>query len=271
MVPPVSPVHARFRFRAGQLVRLDACDPAKTQVLVADSWLIDGGKTLAMPLHLTRFREAVTARFADLGEELEAFLRAVIEKLPADGAWFPRIELVESRGGRFFLYRERTAPDRHRSVRLATFGGPEPRRHPTVKGPDLERLMAARTSVLPLGADEAVILSSDGVVIEGAYSALLWWRGDTLCVPALDLLRVDSVTARSIIALATARGMDVSYESVVPAELDGLEVWAASALHGIRIATHWIDGPSLAERPGRLSTWRAALDKLSRPIVTLGA
>ena len=271
MVPPVSPVHARYRFRAGRLAPLDVFDPAETRVLVADSWLVDEGATLALPLHLSRFREAVTARSPDLAEELEAFLRAVIEKLPAEGAWFPRIELVEGGEGQFFLYRERRAPDRHSSVRLATFGGPEPRRHPTVKGPDFERLMAARTAVQALGADEAVILSSDGVVIEGAYSALLWWRGDTLCVPALDLLRVDSVTARSIIALATARGMDVSYESVVPAELDGLEVWATSALHGIRIATKWIDGPSLAEQPGRLSAWRAALDKLSRPIVTLGA
>ena len=40
---------------------------------------------------------------------------------------------------------------------------------------------------------------------------------------------------------------------------------------GIRIATHWVDGPALAERPGRLAAWRAALDKLTRPIATLSA
>ena len=105
MVPPVSPVHARYRFRAGRLAPLDAFDPAETRVLVADSWLVDEGATLALPLHLSRFREAVTARSPDLAEELEAFLRAVIEKMPAESAWFPRIDLVEGGEGQFFLYR----------------------------------------------------------------------------------------------------------------------------------------------------------------------
>ena len=67
-------------------------------------------------------------------------------------------------------------------------------------------------------------------------------------------------------AVAAALGLDTHEEAVTPAELDGTELWALSALHGIRIATSWVDGPSLAEQPGRLATWRARLDALRRPI-----
>ena len=105
-----------------------------------------------------------------------------------------------------------------------------------------------------------------GFVAEGAFSALLWWRGDVLCSPAPELERVDSVTARSVITLATALGVDVYSEAVAPDDLDGLEVWALSALHGIRIVTGWIDGPALAEEPRRLATWRSRLDRLRKPL-----
>jgi hypothetical protein len=53
---------------------------------------------------------------------------------------------------------------------------------------------------------------------------------------------------------------------VTPAELDGTELWALSALHGIRIVTSWVDGPQLAEQPGRLATWRTRLDALRKPL-----
>lgn len=269
MVLPDSPAQRLYRFSAGALHLVDYCDPTEAQPLVADSWLVDNARTLALPLHLERFSRSVIERAPERAMELDEFLATVLTRIPTHGAWFPRIEFVERRGAVGFSYRERTAPVRHRSVRLATLDAPDPRRHPTVKGPDLERMLAARTSVQSRGADEAVILSGKGFVVEGAYSALLWWRGDTLCLPDLALPRVDSVTARSVVALATARSTDVVYEYVEPHGLEGLEVWAASALHGIRIATRWVDGPDLAERPGRLSAWRAALDKLTRPIATL--
>jgi len=37
-----------------------------------------------------------------------------------------------------------------------------------------------------------------------------------------------------------------------------------SALHGIRLVTAWIDGPALAERPGRAALWRSRLEALTR-------
>ena len=102
---------------------------------------------------------------------------------------------------------------------------------------------------------------------QGSWSRLQsWWRGDILCSPPTQFERIDSVTARSVLTLATALGLDTHEEACTPAELDGTEVWALSALHGARIATAWVDGPQLAERPGRLGAWRARLDALRRPI-----
>ncbi|MBC7592085.1 MAG: aminotransferase class IV [Salinibacterium sp.] len=240
-----------FQWHGGELVALDDCDMTDTRIGVSDSWFTSDGRTLAPGLHRERFMRNAT--------EAEEFWDAAVAAIPRQGDWFPRVEQHSS--GRL-IFRLRPAPDRHRTAVLATWAGGDPRTQPTVKGPDLEAMLRVRCSVQPLGATEAVIVSEDGYVVEGAYSALLWWRGDILCGPPAELARVDSVTARSALTLAAALGLDTHEEAVTPSELDGTELWALSALHGIRIATGWVDGPGLAEKPGRLATWRARLDAL---------
>jgi branched-subunit amino acid aminotransferase/4-amino-4-deoxychorismate lyase len=196
----------------------------------------------------------------------EAFWDASIAGIPRTGAWFPRVELQLRLHTPLLVFRLREAPPRSKAVRVATYSGADPRTRPTVKGPDLARLAAVRTSVQPLGADEAVLLSPERYVIEGAYSALAWWRGEELVFPDPALERVDSVTARSLHVVATALGVRVTSEFAHPEELAGREVWALSALHGARIVTEWIDGPALAEQAGRLEAWRRRLDAIARPL-----
>jgi branched-subunit amino acid aminotransferase/4-amino-4-deoxychorismate lyase len=258
-------VTAIHRWHDGELEPLEYCDMSDVFVAAADSWLVAEGTVLALDLHRSRFLDAIDAqRYPELASE--AFWDAAVAAIPRSGDWFPRVELQLRQDAPLLVFRLRTAPERTRSLRLATHRGPDPRTSPRVKGPDTEAMLMARTGAQERGADEAVILSPDGYVVEGAYSSLLWWRGAILCAPSLDLDRIDSVTARSVIALATALGVEVYYESVTPAELDGVELWALSALHGIRIVTAWIDGPSTAEEPGRLGAWRARLDRLRKPL-----
>ncbi len=248
-------VQSIYRWHESALEPLEYCDMTETSIIAADSWLVTDGTALGLELHKQRFLAAAPSA--------NEFWDAAIAAIPREGDWFPRVELHST--GRM-VFRLRSAPERSRSAVLATWAGDDPRTKPSVKGPDLERMLGVRTSVQKLGADEAVILSPDGYVVEGAYSALLWWRGEILCGPPADMARVDSVTARTVLTLATALGLDTHQEAVTPAELDGTELWVLSALHGIRIATSWVDGPSLAEQPGRLATWRARLDRLRRPI-----
>jgi branched-subunit amino acid aminotransferase/4-amino-4-deoxychorismate lyase len=246
-------VESIARWHEGGLEALEYCDMTESRIVAADSWLVVDGRVLALGLHRERFLSSVPD-----GEE---FWDAAVAAVPSEGEWFPRVELHEPRR---LAFRLRSAPERARSAVLASWTGPDPRTEPTVKGPDLSAMLRIRTAVQAQGADEAVILTEDGYVVEGAYSALLWWRGEILCGPPATFDRVDSVTARSVLTLARALGIDTHEEAVTPAELDGTELWALSALHGIRIVTKWVDGPELAEKPGRLAQWRARLDALRR-------
>jgi branched-subunit amino acid aminotransferase/4-amino-4-deoxychorismate lyase len=248
------------RWHEGGLVPLDYCDTTDTSIEAADSWFVTDGTALALNLHRERFLNSIPR---GLAPDAEAFWNASIAAIPRAGDWFPRVEAHSN--GRL-VFRLRSAPERTRSVVVATWSGPEPRTRPTVKGPDLESMLRVRTAVQSSGAAEAVVLSPDGFVAEGAFSALLWWRGEILCGPSADIERIDSVTARSVLTLATALGVETYAEAVTPAELDGTELWALSALHGIRIVTNWVGGPALAEQPGRLATWRARLDALRKPL-----
>lgn len=259
-----------LRWQRGELTPLEYCDPSETTILAADSWLVSDGQALAINLHRDRFFAAVEQQRPGVGEDLglEQFWSAVIDEIPRSGDHFPRVELQLVRDAPVLIMRGRPSPERKLSATVATHTGDDPRTQPTIKGPNTAELLKARTDAQLRGADEAIITSPDGYVVEGAYSAILWWRGGILCAPSPELERVDSVTARSVITLATALGVDVYYESVTPNELDGLEVWALSALHGIRIVTSWVEGPDMAEEPGRLAQWRARLDRLRKPLST---
>ena len=259
---------ALFRWQGGDLSPLEYCDPVDESILAADSWLVSDGCALAIDLHRERFFAAVEAGRPGATAELALtdFWAAIVEAIPRSGNQFPRVELQLHRDAPLLVFRQRPAPDLKLSVTVASHDGPDPRTQPTIKGPDTAALLRARTQAQRRGAEEAIILSDDGFIVEGAYSAIVWWRGDILCAPSLELERVDSVTARSVLALATALGVEVHYESVAPEALGGLEIWSLSALHGIRIVTQWTDGPAPAEEPGRLSLWRARLDRLRKPL-----
>lgn len=244
-----------FRWTGDELELLDYCDMTETSITVADSWLVTEGTALALDAHRARFLATATGA--------EEFWDAAIAAIPSHGDWFPRVE--QHSNGRL-IFRLRDAPELHRSVVVATWSGDDPWTQPTIKGPDLERMLGIRTSVQAVGAAEAVLLTPDGYVLDGSTTALLWWRGNILCGPPRELERIDSVTARSVLTLAAALGIDTFEEAVTPAELDGTELWALNALHGIRIVTGWVDGPQLAEQPGRLAAWRKRMDALRRPL-----
>ena len=267
VAPPTSAI---YRWQDGELELLDYCDMSETAIDAADSWFVSDGRTLAIALHRARFGGAIASTVRDDIElDVDGFWNAVLAAIPREGDWFPRVELQSRRGVPLLVFRQRSAPERNLSLTLATHRGADPRTQPTVKGPDLDAMLRLRTEAQRRGAGDAVILSPEGFVVEGTTTALLWWRGDALCAPADELERVDSVTAKTVLTLAGVLGIEVLHEAVTPDDLEGLELWALNALHGIRIVTAWIDGPQPAEEPGRLALWRNRLDRLARPMVTI--
>ena len=256
-------VETIHRWHDGRLVQLDYCDMSSTVLEVADSWFVHDGTALALGLHRDRFLASMNPD-AGAATGADAFWDAAIAAIPREGDWFPRVELQNRGGARQLVFRLRSAPERTNSV-VVTALRDDPRTVPGIKGPDLETMLRIRTEIQPTGAGEAVILANGGFVVDGAYSGLLWWRGEILCGPPAEFERVDSVTVRSVLGLAKALGVETYGEPVTPAELDGTELWSLNALHGIRIVTRWVDGPGLAQKPGRLATWRARMDALRKP------
>jgi branched-subunit amino acid aminotransferase/4-amino-4-deoxychorismate lyase len=241
------------------------------RVLAADSWLLRDGGVLGLEAHRARFLGSLPIGPAAEGGR---FWDAAIAGLPRTGSWFPRLELrapadedaEPGTASHEFVLRVRPAPELRRDVVLTTHRGPDPRRSPGVKGPDIEGLMAARTAGQGRGADDVVLLAPDGSVAETATANLAWWRGEVLCVPDPELPQVPGVTVGTLVVLARALGIDVLHERAAPEELDGREIWTLNALHGIRIVTAWPDGPSPAAEPGRLTAWRNRIEALRRPL-----
>lgn len=248
--------------RAWTGARFEVTDGPLGETLAADSWLAVDGAVLAFDRHRARFADAVTDAGGDARVALAA-ADAAAELVP-DGRWSPRLDLTPD-GIRL---RIRPAPAPRATVEVVT-AHRDPRTLPLRKGPDLEALAGLQAEAREqVGADVEPVLTADGPdaerpVAEGAWSALLWWDGDALVVPASDILRLPSVTAAVILDLARADGVEVREARATPADLDGREVWLANALRGIRAVTRWHDGPRVAPAE-RAPAWRARLDSLRR-------
>lgn len=254
-----------FLWRGDRLEPRDDCDVQPAIVEAMDSFLVVDGTVRALDLHRSRFLTSIP-RGRHREVDPVPFWDAAVAAIPRTGSWFPRVELRTQLDRPQLVFRLRPAPELKRSITLATHLGRDPRTAPRVKGPDVDAMLRLRTEAQGRGADEAVLLSADGYVAEGSTTCLAWWRGEVLCIPSPELEHVDGVTLRSVLALAAALGVEVHHESARPDDLDGLEIWALNALHGIRIVIGWVDGPSPAEQPGRLATWRARLDALRKPL-----
>ncbi len=243
-------VEARvFRWADGSVVEEQWCDPHAGSVRVADSWLVVDGCAVSMARHLERFMTSLAA--VDPTLDVRPFVGDAVAMIPAVGRWFPRLEAIDYGDGAMLRFHLREAPDALTDVTLAT-AHRDPRTQTNVKGPDLAALGALRRE---LNIGEAVILD-DGFIAEGAWSSIAWWADDTLHVVDPLIPRLPSVTELTIRDHAELIGARVVTARIRPQDLEGSEVWTLSALHGIRVATAWRDGPSLRVEPGRVDYWR---------------
>jgi branched-subunit amino acid aminotransferase/4-amino-4-deoxychorismate lyase len=241
-----------------RLVRGTPCG----DLVAADSWLVDEGLVRGLDEHRRRFTAACAEEAGITSATVHDFFSAAIAVVPARGRCFPR---VEAGAGGGLALRLRTAPPAAGPLRLWLLDGPDPRSRPRVKGPDLEVLGELRRRAQGLGADEAVLLASDGTVLEGALSGLVWWDEDVLCVPDPALPRLASVTSGLLVDLARAAGDRVRHVRARPEDLDGREVWSVSALHGIRPVSGWVATDLRAGPAARAPRYGARLRTAARP------
>lgn len=252
--------HDSLRWHGGRLGFRPAQESG--EIAVVDSWLVTNGRMRGFEAHERRFGTACGDRFGIGRSHIREFLLAAMARVPAEGRWFPRAELRVADGPPGLHFRIRPAPPQGHSVRLWLPDGPDARTCPAVKGPDLEWLAAQRAAAVKAGAGEAVLLSADGRVLEGSTTSILWWRGDTLCAPPEDGRILPGTTRAELFEAADASGVPVAFENPRPRDLDGLEVWAVNALHGIRPVTAWV-GADISPGPAnRALRWQVYLDQI---------
>ena len=215
------------------------------EVLAADSFVLDDGDIVGFPRHRERFFAAVVDAGVDDTEAFDDFVERCLLWFPREGRWFPRLDVVTNGDSTWFRYHHRLARVASNTAILAVAPA-DTREVPWRKGPDLERMAALRASVSHL-ADEALILSEDGVVVEGAYSAIVVIDSDAgqFCVTPSKYPRIDSITEQIVSECVRDDHFEVIKRAHTVSELEGKEVWVLSALHGIRVATSIVDGPPL--------------------------
>lgn len=78
---------------------------------------------------------------------------------------------------------------------------------------------AAMREAVRRGADDVVFVSSDGILLEGPTSTLVFRRGDTMVTPHHDLGVLDGTTQANLFRFARARGMRTAFERPALSEL----------------------------------------------------
>ena len=105
---------------------------------------------------------------------------------------------------------------------------------PGVKSTSYAVNMAADAEAKRRGADEAIFVDGEGVVLEGSVTNV-WWRvGKTLRTPALDLGILAGVTRQTLLELAGPCGYAVEEGAFPLADvLDANEVFTSSSVREI--------------------------------------
>jgi len=120
---------------------------------------------------------------------------------------------------------------------------------PGVKSTSYAVNMAAEAEAKRQGADDAIFVDADGIVLEGTVTNV-WWRvGETLSTPSLELGILAGVTRRAVVELAAGRGYEVS-EGVFPLSdvLEAEEAFTSSSVRELMPIVD-LDGHRLALGP----------------------
>jgi aminodeoxychorismate lyase len=111
----------------------------------------------------------------------------------------------------------------------------------------------ARAEADASGADEALLLNTDGFVVEGASSNLFWIDGEVVCTPPLASGILPGVTRAVVVEICEGLGFKTSEADIKPAELkqaDGVFVSLSSfgICEAVSLDGERCGGAALAER-----------------------
>ena len=120
-----------------------------------------------------------------------------------------------------------------------------------VKSTSYATNMAAEAEARRRGADDAVFVRDDGVVLEGPVTNVWWRRGRTLYTPSLDLGILAGITRAVLIETAPALGYDVVEGAFqLDALLGAEEAFTTSSVREVMPAVALDDRPMGDGKPG---------------------
>lgn len=113
------------------------------------------------------------------------------------------------------------------------------------------------------GADDVIFVSSDGYVLEGPTSSVVYRRGDTMFSPGTGLGILDGTTQANVFRFAESQGLGTGFELLTPAQLAEADaIWLVSSAR-LAVAVTALDGVPHATDlafTAALNTWLKALE-----------
>jgi branched-chain amino acid aminotransferase len=201
------------------------------------------GKPFALGEHLDRLERSAAA--LELPIERDALEREIDPLLERFGEHEGQLRIVCTRGGRRVLFTE-NLPPRGETVALATV-----RYSPSVILTGVKSLsyaanMQATRLAQGQGADEAVLVRPDDIVLEAPTSAIFWVAsGGELRTPAIETGILESITRDRVV-----RELEVEEGAWGRDDLLGArEAFLASTTREVQPVSR-IDGTELPECPG---------------------
>jgi 4-amino-4-deoxychorismate lyase len=122
---------------------------------------------------------------------------------------------------------------------------------PGVKSTSYAVNMAAEAEAQRRGADDAIFVDPDGIVLEGPVTNVWWRRGETLFTPSTDLGVLAGVTRGVVLELAPAEGYRVAEGAFPLPELAGADEAFTSSTVRELLPIVELDGRAIGDgRPG---------------------
>jgi len=222
-----------------------------------------GGHPFALADHLDRLERSASAIELPVGR---AALEGEIDALLADfGTDDGQLRILITRGGRRIAITE-PLPERAETIRLATVTYSPSVILTGVKSLSYAANMQATRLAQAQGADEAVLVTPDGTVLEPPTSTVFWVSPQgVLRTPSLESGVLQSITRAHIVD-----GLEVEEGAWPVADLRAAkEAFLASTTREVQ-AVSAIDGTKLPEAPGERTREAAAAfgEALRRELAT---
>lgn len=229
------------------------CDASEASIPVTDEGLLRGdgvfevirvyaGRPFALDEHLARMtRSAQGLRLALDVEAVRADVATLLAAAePVEGC----IRVLATRGGRRIAIVEALRP-MPETIALASITYAPSRLLDGIKSLSYGANMLATRLAQEAGADEAVLVTPHGRVLEAPTRSIVAVLGGVLTTPPLSEHILDSITRRAVLAVADVRERPVTLDELLEAD----EAFLASTTHEV-LPIHRIDDRDLPAAPG---------------------